>query len=427
MLAQQPLHSQIGAFVGAEAVDIAIIGAGPYGLSLAAHLGQTRRSVRIFGEPMRFWSRHMPRGMRLKSEGFASNLSEPTGEFTLQAFCREKGIEYADIGIPVALETFVAYGREFQRRYVPQLEQVEVTGLGESASGFEVTTAAGETVRARRVVVATGIGNFPYLPPVLQGLPRSLVSHSSQHSDLDSFRGSKVVVLGAGASALDVAAVLKQSGAQVELVARGETFKFHDRPREPRPLLERLTAPRSGLGTGWRSRLACDLPLVFHALPEHIRHRVVASHLGPAPCWFVRDEVDGIPKHFGTTLLGAKPQGIGIRLELSQRGAGKTLDADHVIAATGFKVALSRLGFIDASLRSRIRCAADTPILGRRFDASVPGLHFVGIMAANSYGPLLRFAFGADYAAKRLGRHLARADRVRETPEPEAAGSLTSR
>jgi len=349
----------------------------------------------------------MPRGMRLKSEGFASSLSDPKGEFTLQAYCREKGIEYADIGLPVALETFTEYGCEFQRRLVPQLEQVDVSALSQHASGFEMTTAAGELVRARQVVVATGIGNFSHIPPLLKDLPRSVVSHSSQQANPAAFKGRKVVVLGAGASALDMAALLKEAGAAVELIARNETFKFHDRPREPRPVIERITKPRSGLGTGWRSRLACDLPLVFHALPEHLRLRVVANHLGPAPCWFVRDAVEQMPMHLGTSLVDAKPKGGGIRLELSQRGTRKSIDADHVIAATGFKVSMSRLGFMHETLRSRIRTVADSPILGRRFDSSVPGLYFVGVAAANSYGPLLRFAFGADYASKRLGRHLA--------------------
>ena len=134
--------------MSAAVVDIAIIGAGPYGLSLAAHLGRTRRSYRIFGEPMRFWSRHMPRGMRLKSEGFASNLYDPKSEFTLEHYCKENGIPYAHVGLPVPLETFVAYGREFQRRYVPELEQVDVETLVERSPGFELTTAAGEIGRA---------------------------------------------------------------------------------------------------------------------------------------------------------------------------------------------------------------------------------------------------------------------------------------
>jgi hypothetical protein len=108
--------------------------------------------------------------------------------------------------------------------------------------------------------------------------------------------------------------------------------------------VERILEPRSGLGTGWRSRLSCDMPLVFHALPENLRIRVVERHLGPAPCWFTRDAiVDKVPLHLGATLEGAEATGSGIRVTISQNGEKKRIEAEHVIAGTGFKVALSRL------------------------------------------------------------------------------------
>jgi thioredoxin reductase len=345
--------------------------------------------------------------MRLKSEGFASSLSDPQGEFTLEAFCRDKGIQYADVGLPVSLESFIEYGREFQRRYVPGLEQVDIQKLVAAPSGFELTTSTGEIVRARRVVVATGIGSFTRLPPQLHGLSGGLVSHSSQHADLSAFKGAKVAVLGAGASALDIAALLSQTGASVDLIARTESLKFHDPPgEEPRTLLDRIKNPRSGLGTGWRSRLSCDVPLVFHALPQSLRLRAVERHLGPAPCWFVREAVEGrFPMHLGASLEAVEPDGPGLHVIFSQRGERKKLQVDHLIAATGFKVELSRLKFLDDSLRARIRSVAGSPVLGRRFNSSIQGLYFVGVAAANSFGPLLRFAFGADYAARRLAEH----------------------
>src|SRR6202051_4628086 len=189
-------------------VDIAIIGAGPYGLSRAAHRRGRRQIVRTFGSPMHAWSQHMPRGMHLKSEGFASNLYDPEGKFTLEAYCAEHAIPYADIGLPVAIETFIAYGREFQRRYAPGLEDVQITSLKSFSGYFELTTASGEVARARQVVVASGIVDFAYLPPLLRSVPGQMISHSSQHSDLSGFRGRKVAVLGAGASAVDIAALL---------------------------------------------------------------------------------------------------------------------------------------------------------------------------------------------------------------------------
>jgi thioredoxin reductase len=217
-------------------------------------------------------------------------------------------------------------------------------------------------------------------------------------------------VVGAGASAVDIAALLHQVGADVELIARRPIMRFHDPPSEPRPLLQRLKAPRSGLGTGWRSRMCTDIPLVFHAMPQSLRVRAVERHLGPAPCWFVRDAVEGrVPMHLGVTLVGALAHEGRARLLLRQLGrADSQLEVDHVIAATGYRAAVSRLPFIDASLRSRIKQTQDAPTLSRYFESSVSGLYFVGAAAAFSFGPLLRFAYGARFAAERVAARLAR-------------------
>jgi cation diffusion facilitator CzcD-associated flavoprotein CzcO len=390
-----------------RAVDIAIIGAGPYGLSLAAHLRDSGQSVRVFGPPMRSWSHHMPRGMHLKSEGFASSLYDPEGKFPLKTYCAERGLPYADVGLPVAIETFIGYGLEFQRRYVPDLETAQITSLKKIDEQFELTSSSGEMSRARRVVVAAGIINFSYLPPMLASLPSSVVSHSSKHSDLTSFKGRKVAVLGAGASAVDLAALLMEAGADVELIARREKILFHDKPVEPRSLVQRLMAPRSGLGTGWRSRMCTDIPLVFHAMPESLRVRAVARHLGPAPCWFTRDVIDRLPMHLGAAVTGVDSSAGKARISFRQADqTERQMEVDQVIAATGYKTELSRLAFIDEAMQSQIRTVEGAPVLNRQFESSVPGLFFVGVTAANSFGPLLRFAFGAGFAARRLAARL---------------------
>jgi len=390
--------------------DTVIIGAGPYGLSLAAHLRAAGRSLRIFGTPMDFWSRHMPRGMRLKSEGFASDLYDSGGQFTLKAYCAGNNIPYRDIGLPVRLDTFVAYGLEFQRRYVPDLENVRVVSLSRDAAVFNINTSNGEALSARRVVVAAGILYFAHVPPVVSRLPAEMVSHSSAHSELGKFRGRRVAVLGAGASALDLAALLLEAGATVDLIARRSAIAFHDAPIEPRPFLQKLQSPRSGLGTGWRSRMCTDAPLVFHAMPRSFRFRVVERHLGPAPCWFIRDAVaDRLPMHLGATITDAQAAHGRARLSFTQANLGETrIDVDHVVAATGYRVDLSRIPFINADLLQQVHSVEGTPVLSRQFESSVPGLFIIGAAAANSFGPLLRFAYGAKFAARRVASRLAR-------------------
>ena len=388
---------------------IVVIGAGPYGLSIAAHLRGRGIPFRIFGEPMESWRKYMPRGMLLKSEGFASSLSDPAAQCTLEQYCRERSLPYEAVGEPVSLERFVAYGLEFQRHCAPELEPQKIRMLCGESRGFSLTTDAGETLLARRVIVATGIAHFGYIPPALAGCPPQLLSHSSAHSDLTGFRGRRVAVIGAGSSAIDIAALLHEAGADVQLVARRRAIAFHHPTIEPRSLWQRVRAPRSGLGLGWRSRLCTDAPLVFHAMPESFRLRVVRRHLGPAPGWFMTERVVGrFPMHLGFDIRGIEPKGAGAALQVeSQEGERRTLEVDHAISATGYKPQVSVLPFLCEQLVGEISTADGAPILDRSFACSVPGLYFVGLASANSFGPLARFAFGADFTARRLVKHLA--------------------
>jgi thioredoxin reductase len=262
-------------------------------------------------------------------------------------------------------------------------------------------------VQARRVVVATGIGNFAYVPPELKQSIDGRLTHSSQHSDLSGFSGKHIAVLGAGASAFDMADLLTKAGASVQIVTRRQKIEYNEAPVVHRSFLARLGAPRSGLGTGWRSRMSSDLPLVFHALPQRLRLRAVRSHLGPSPCWFVKETIEGrVPVHVGAVIESSDVRDGRVRLALSSDSQGRRhIEVDHVIAATGYRVALSRLNFIEEPTQTRIHKVNDTPVLSRDFESSVSGLYFVGAAAANSFGPLLRFAYGARFAAQRIARH----------------------
>jgi thioredoxin reductase len=393
-----------------QVIDVAVIGAGPYGLSIAAHLRARNVAFRIFGTPMSSWRNHMAAGTLLKSFGFASSLYDPGSTFTLAHFCQEQGLPYSDVVDPVSLETFIAYGMEFQKRFVPSLEQTDITSLCRSAKGFTLTTQTGELVSASRVIVAVGVTHFGYIPPLFADLSQELVTHSSQHTEVGKFSGRTVAVVGAGASSADLAGLLQEAGAKVHMIVRRDAIHFHDPPAaEPRPIFHRILWPRSGLGQGWPARLCTDLPLVFHALPEKLRFRAVQRINGPAPGWFAKSKVVGhVTMHLGTSMKAATANGNGVILHISQRdGTVKDLHVDHVIAATGYKVKLQRLDFLDPDLRGQIKEVDDTPVLNTNFESSVPGLYLVGLAAASSFGPLCRFAYGAKFTAARIARHLA--------------------
>src|SRR5215469_15679869 len=287
-------------------MNTVVIGAGPYGLSLAAHLRHRGIPFRIFGRAMDSWISHMPNGMMLKSDGFASNISDPNGDYTLGQFCAEKEIPYKDKGIPVSLETFAAYGLAFRDRKVPELEDKTVVSVDPQADGFIVGLDTGEMIHARRVVLAMGVTHFQYVPQSLANLPSEFVSHSAHHSDVERYRGRDVVVIGGGASALDIAGLMCEAGVNAQLVAR-KPLKFHSKSDKPRPWWDSLRRPPSGLGPGWKSYCFANLPNIFHYLPERFRLFAVRRVLGPSGGAFIKDKIEGkVPTLVGYTPFGAR-------------------------------------------------------------------------------------------------------------------------
>lgn len=399
------------------ALDVAIVGAGPYGLSLGAHLRAAGVPFRQFGLPMQLWREAMPAGMFLKSQGYASDLSDPARRHTLRAFCESTGRDYADYGLPVPLETFVAYGDWFQRAEVPHLEELMVidvtrvvgpheTGPHETGH-YEISLTDGTTALARKVVVATGVQHFSHLPGTLAALPPQVCTHTCAHDDLGVFADREVVVVGAGQSALESAALLHESGASVTVLARAPGLVWNGAPLpNQRSIRRRLREPEAPLGSGWSTWFYSTQPNLFRRLPAARRVRTARSALGPAGAYWLRPRVEGkVRTLVGHSVRWAEPEPGCVRLGLRVNGAStKEVIAEHVLAATGYRADLDRLTFLDGRLRSTVRTLAGSPDVGPDFQSSVPGLYFIGPAVASTFGPVMRFVYGADYAARAVTR-----------------------
>lgn len=406
--------------------DVGVIGAGPYGLSVAAHLIAKGARVTVFGSVMQTWREAMPEDMFLKSEGFASSLSDPRRSYPLKAFCRERDIAYADVNVPVTAKTFIAYGEAFQKRFVPDVDARHVRRLRQIPGGFELELEDGQTVAARRVVVASGIRPYAWIPPELATAPSAVLTHSAQYGDITPLRDKHVIVIGAGATAMDLAALLTRRGSRVTIIARRERVWFQT-PLGLRSLWDRIRAPMTGLGPGWKSVLCVKAPFVFAMMPKAFRIEVVRRYLGPAPSWFSRKDVEGkLPLVTGVTILGVASDNGAAVVTVRTKDGQRTLTADHVIAATGYRVDVARLPFLDGALRDKIKRTDAAPALSLGFESSVPGLYFVGTNAANTFGPLLRFVHGTDFAARHLARCLSGALSPRRR-EPMASAPRPAR
>ena len=376
------------------------------------------------------WLAHMPKGMMLKSDGFASDIYDPESAFTLRQFCAERGIEYADSGVPVRLDTFTAYGLAFKDRMVPELEDKFVVSVDRLADGFRLQLQDGETFQARNLVLAVGITHFDYVPENLAHLPAEFLSHSARHREVEPFRGKDVVVIGGGSSAMDLAGLLGDASANVQMVSRRTELKFHSQPTgKPRSLWQQIRHPQSGLGPGMRSRFFADAPGAFYYLPERIRIEAVRRSLGPSGGWFIRDKVIGkVPLHLGCTPVGAEVRNGNVHLRVrAQDGKENEIVTGHLIAATGYKVSLERLQFLSADIRSKVGVVNGSPVLSSSFESSIPGLYFAGVAAANSFGPVMRFAFGAGFAARTLTRALAKSLASAPASVPVARAATTTK
>ncbi|HKQ88378.1 MAG TPA: NAD(P)-binding domain-containing protein [Candidatus Acidoferrales bacterium] len=389
-------------------VETTIVGAGPYGLSIAAYLRAARVPFQMFGTPMESWQRYMPEGMMLKSERFASNLWDPNRRFTFERYCMAKGLSYQPVGHPLSLASFLKYAEWFRHYAAGESRDVRVVRIRRDANNFSLELADGTIFASRRVILATGHMPFRKVPPQLSQLHEPLLFHSANIGDVRAYRGRDVTIIGAGQSALETAALLHETGAQVRILARGSRIEWNS-PAKQRPLFARILAPDAGIGAGWKSFAVSELPQVFRSyLPADKRHHFVARAYGPSGAWWLRDRVDRqIELQLNCVLETAAAHNGGVRLVVHGPQGQREYLTDRIIAGTGFIVDVDRLEYLDAGLRQSIaRESGGVPALSSHFETSVPGLFIVGVASSPVFGPIMRFMYGAKHVAPVLARLL---------------------
>ena len=381
---------------------VAIIGAGPYGLAAFAFLSKAGIEARIFGEPMSFWE-HMPRGMCLRSSWSASSIGDPAQEFNLDAFCRENGNHCPK---PIPLDRFVAYGHWFQNRVAPQVDRRMVHNIEANGKGFILSLSDAQTLTARRVVVAAGINTFARRPREFDGIPATLATHSSEHRNFDRFKGQSAAVIGAGQSALESAALCREAGVEVEVIARTPQLNWvglHPRLHHLGFISRMLYSDRD-VGPAGISRLVAA-PHVFRRFPRKFQDRTAYRAIRPAVAGWLAPRLTDMNISLGRRVVSAAAAGSQLRLKLDD---GSERLVDHALLATGYQVDIARYGFLSQELATRIKTVGGFPVLRRGFESSVPGLHFLGKPAARSFGPILGFVSGTDFAGIELVRTLKR-------------------
>jgi FAD-dependent urate hydroxylase len=388
--------------------DVAILGAGPYGLSAAAHLQQVKGlDVRLFGETMSFWEQHMPSGMLLRSPWVASHISTPGNRLSLDAYRALKGNDH--LAYPVAVADFIKYGRWFCQQVMLPADKRKIARI-EIASSREhrLVLEDGDVLHARRVVVAGGIHPFAHRPSLFAGLPASLVSHTSEQRSFDTFRDKEVLVLGAGQSALEAAGFLHEAGARVEVLIRKSTLRWlGHRQWMHHKAINWMFYGRGDVGPAGLS-IMVQHPNFFRRLPRALQTRWGARAIRPAVSHRLMSRTRDVPIHHNRFVVEARVQGERLRVRLDD-GTDRTVD--HVILGTGYRVNVARYPFLSPAVLERLDIVDGYPRLNRGFETSLPGLHMLGAPAAWSFGPLMRFVAGTEFVAPALTRSIVRARR----------------
>jgi cation diffusion facilitator CzcD-associated flavoprotein CzcO len=397
----------------AERIDIAVIGAGPYGLAAAASLRHAGREVRVFGEPLHFWRTQTPKGMFLRSPYGGTDIGDPELKLSLPDYehtLPEK------LEIPIPVTDFLDYGEWFQERALPDLDRRAVRRISRADRGFLVEVD-GETFQAARVIVAAGVGTFAYIPPPYDTLERELASHTLDHHDLGEFSGQRVAVVGRGQSALESAALLHEAGAEVEVLARADEVRWLNLEAEDagmrlaqtflkpivKPVLKPILYSRFGVGPAVLSQLNARPGIIKH-VPSELRGRIGYRSVRPACAAWVQPRLEGVPIRTGIQIVEASAAADGVHLRSSD---GAKLTVDHVLCGTGYRVDLSKYAFLDADLVRSIDCVNGYPQLSKKFETTLPGLHILGAPGAYTFGPLMRFVAGSAFAARSVARGLA--------------------
>jgi len=365
---------------------IMIVGAGPYGVSIANTLWEKGVPFQIAGHAFSLWHHHTHDTMAIRSDWHTSEIDSPSRKYHFGEFLRNHYPYEADelLKERIPIEVFRNYLKQVERQLPYDIIQEEVISLKHENPRFLLETDGGIQVEAEAVVLATGIGTHRYLPNCLQQLPEEQVVHVWDTEKLSDFRDRSLLVVGGGQSAAESIAHLSPHN-QITWLSRREPIFFSTPINLPEPVFD----------------FVLKVSPYYYYLPEFLRQlfekKYGVSTITPDLKATVTDP--SIHRIFGSVE----------ELELySQSGVvhSHKLDSDFdaVIAATGYRYRLENLDFIDIDLAGTINTHHQLPTLNVNFETSVPCLFVVGGMAEHAFGPAQRFMIGAGHAAKCIGK-----------------------
>ncbi|GAB4013303.1 hypothetical protein GCM10028808_31990 [Spirosoma migulaei] len=389
-----------------QSTDTLIVGAGPFGLGLAAYFQKRRHDYQIVGKPMEFWKQHMPTGMLLRSN--VNWYLDPDHHWTIDLFLTSHYPSRLSTD-PISREQYIAYMDWFRQQAGISVTPSYVCLLSQDEHGFVAKLDNGNTVRAKQAVIATGFQYFAHSPATLVTLlPAGRYQHSCDAVDMDVYKGKRVLLIGGRQSAFESAALLQEAGAShTHISYRHDTPRFEEADWSwVETLVEHMVDQ-----PGWFRELSAEEQ-------DQYRYKLWAEgRLKVEPWLEKRVCLPGITLHPRTEVVSAILQpDHSLRITLS---SGEQIDVDEVILATGYQVNVARLPFLSASLQDVLVTRNGFPLLDLNFQSSISGLYFSSFPAGQSFGPFFGFTVAVRTAAQLIGQALVSIEK-RQLPSAKA-------
>jgi cation diffusion facilitator CzcD-associated flavoprotein CzcO len=374
--------------------DLLIVGAGPFGLAIAAQAAHDRIEHLIAGKPMEFWRQNMPKGMFLRSA--CDWHLDPLDVHTIEAYLHSEGKTPNDVE-PLSLEFYLSYVDWFQKQKNIHPLEVYIQKLERTNGHFVATTVDGSIIKAQRVVLAPGFKHFPHIPPELKAkLPAHAYQHTCEFIDFSEARNQRYLIIGGRQSAFEWAALLVEAGASAVHVSH------------------RHASPEFAVAEwAWINEVVDNMvenPNWFRRLSQTekdaISHRMwTEGRLKLEPWLKPRINNDRVKLWPYTELANCVQNESGELLVTLTNG--ETLNVDHVVLATGYKVDIAQLPPLAAgNLLERLKTRNGFPVLDDHFETSVPGLFITSMPAGQDFGPFFGFTVSVRTSAKLICERL---------------------
>ncbi len=374
--------------------DLLIIGAGPFGLALAAYANHLGISHVIAGKPMEFWKNNMPEGMYLRS---MSDWSlDPTEKASIMNYLGILKKTPADVE-PLSRDFYLEYCQWFQDQARIRSLPLYVSHLKKEDDHFHATFENGDGIEAKKVVVSIGMGYFKNQPSELTALlPKGRYSHTCDAVQLNGQKGKRVLILGGRQSAFEWTALLNDAGAaEVHLVHRHESPKFTESDWTwVSPLVDGMVTD----------------PAWFRNLPQEEKDAISQRMWGEGrlkvePWLEKRVKKASTHIHEKAALASCTELADGsMEIKLDN---GAAFIVDEIILATGYKVDLKKIPFLEGSLLNKIFTSNGFPVLDEHFQTSVNGLYFTSMPAGQDFGPFFGFTISVRASAKIIGNSIS--------------------